>query len=811
MEKTCFHCGLDVPESLDLPIHIEDESHPACCAGCQAVAQSIIDAGLGAYYTQRTQDAQKAALPPDDVMAQLRLYDLAEVQSSFVSVKEGDRREALLMLEGITCAACVWLIEQQLLRLPGVINVELNFTTHRARVLWDEGQVKLSDILLRVQSTGYTAHPYDAMRFEEQAKKSRKQALTRLWVAGLSMMQVMMYAVPVYISKTGEIEPSFLWLLHWTSLILTLPVVLYSATPFYQGALRDLKNKRVGMDTPVAIAVLLSFLASFYALITQVEHGIYFDSISMFVFLLLGGRYLEQIARRKAGDATERLIKLVPAFCHRLVDYPHSQAITEGLVAKAVVGDVLLVKAGEVVPVDGIVREGEGQVNEAMLTGESRPVDKAVDSRVTAGTLNLHSPLVIETEKTGDQTRLAGIVRLLDQALGQKPRLAELADRYATWFVALLLLVSVLTFLGWTYYVDAERALWVTVSLLVISCPCALSLATPAALAAATGNLASQGLLVSRSHALETMAQVTDVVFDKTGTLTHGQMSVREVLPLGALSADQAMLIAAALEQQSEHPIARAFVGPEGQRLPLVTQLVNTAGQGLTAMIDGVAWRIGRVNYVAQSAGAVPAALAQWAPEATIVALGNEQGFQAAFALDDVVKDSAAAAVAHLQQQGLRVHVLSGDHVSAVQKLASSMGLDDHTAEATPEDKLAYVTALQSAGKSVLMVGDGINDAPVLAKANVSIAMGSGADVAQEGGDMVLVNNDLALVAQAHKVAKKTRLIIRENLIWAMMYNLVAMPLAIMGVVTPWIAAFGMACSSLLVLGNALRLLRKQQ
>ncbi|MBP6344824.1 MAG: cadmium-translocating P-type ATPase [Neisseriaceae bacterium] len=810
MEKTCFHCGLDVPASLDLPIHIDDESHPACCAGCQAVAQSIIDAGLGAYYTQRTQEAQKAALPPEDVLAQLRLYDLAEVQSSFVSVKEGDRREALLMLEGITCAACVWLIEQQLLRLPGVINVELNFTTHRARVLWDEAQVKLSDILLRVQSTGYTAHPYDAMRFEEQAKKSRKQALTRLWVAGLSMMQVMMYAVPVYISKTGEIEPTFLWLLHWTSLILTLPVVLYSATPFYHGALRDLKNKRVGMDTPVAIAVLLSFLASFYALVTKVEHGIYFDSISMFVFLLLGGRYLEQIARRKAGDATERLIKLVPAFCHRLVDYPHSQDVTEGLVAKAVVGDVLLVKAGEVIPVDGVVREGEGQVNEAMLTGESRPVDKAVASHVTAGTLNLHSPLIIETEKTGDQTRLAAIVRLLDQALGQKPRLAELADRYATWFVALLLLVSVLTFLGWTYYVDAERALWVTVSLLVISCPCALSLATPAALAAATGNLASQGLLVSRSHALETMAQVTDVVFDKTGTLTHGQMSVREVLPLGSLSVEQALLIAAALEQQSEHPIARAFVVPEGLALPLVTQLVNTAGQGLTALVDGEAWRIGRVSYVAQSAGAVPAALAAWAPEATIVALGNATGFQAAFALDDVIKDSAQAAVTDLQRQGLRVHVLSGDHQSAVQKLATTMGLDDHTAEATPEDKLAYVDALQAAGKSVLMVGDGINDAPVLAKANVSIAMGSGADVAQEGGDMVLVNNDLALVASAHQVAKKTRLIIRENLIWAMMYNLVAMPLAIMGVVTPWIAAFGMACSSLLVLGNALRLLRKQ-
>jgi len=344
-----------------------------------------------------------------------------------------------------------------------------------------------------------------------------------------------------------------------------------------------------------------------------------------------------------------------------------------------------------------------------------------------------------------------------------------------------------------------------------VTCPCALSLATPAALAAATGNLASQGLLVSRSHALEALAQVTDVVFDKTGTLTHGQMSMREVLPLGQLNEQQVMTIAAALEQQSEHPIARAFLAPISQKLPSVTQLVNTAGQGLTALIDGVAWRIGRVNYVAQGAGTIPEALAAWTPGATIVALGNEQGFQAAFALDDVVKDSALVTVSHLQQQGLKVHVLSGDHLGSVQKLADSFRFDAYTAEATPEDKLAYVSALQQQGKTVLMVGDGINDAPVLAKANVSIAMGSGADVAQEGGDMVLVNDDLTLVAGAQKLAKKTRMIIRENLLWAMMYNLVAMPMAIIGMVTPWIAALGMASSSLLVLCNALRLLRRQK
>ena len=341
-EKKCFHCGLDVPENIHLNIRYEKREEPACCAGCQAVAQSIIDAGLGHYYKQRTAEAEKAALPPPEILEQLKLYDLPQMQADFVETLSGSEREAVLMLGGITCAACVWLIEQQLLRLDGVLRVDLNYSTHRMRVAWDNDRVALSDILLRVQNTGYTAAPYDAQKFEQQAQKERKQSLIRLAVAGLGMMQTMMFAIPTYLYN--DIEPQYLALLHWGALLMVLPVMFYSAVPFYKGTWRDLKNRRVGMDTPVAIALILTFIAGLYALLNNAGQGMYFESLAMFVFFLLAGRYMEQIARRKAGDAAERLVKLVPAFCHRLPDYPASEASEEAAVVQLSAGDILAVR-----------------------------------------------------------------------------------------------------------------------------------------------------------------------------------------------------------------------------------------------------------------------------------------------------------------------------------------------------------------------------------------------------------------------------------------------------------------------------------
>ncbi|ULJ60084.1 heavy metal translocating P-type ATPase [Wielerella bovis] len=828
-EKSCFHCGLPVPENIHLTIIYEQHEEPTCCAGCQAVAQGIIDAGLGNYYKNRTASAEKASLPPDEILAQLKLYDLPEVQAEFVEMLPENEKEAMLMLSGITCAACTWLIEQQLLRKAGIVKVELNYSTQRARVRWDDARVKLSEILHLIQQTGYTAAPYDAQKQEEQAQKERKKMLIRIAVAGLASMQTMMFALPTYLYQ--DIEEQYLLILHWSSFLMVLPAIFYSAQPFFIGAWRDFHNKRTGMDTPIALAITLTFIAGIYSLTQHSGSGLYFESIAMLVLFLLIGRFVEQSARRKAGDAAERLVKLVPAFCHKIKDL-EKEISEEAAVVSLKMGDTIVVRAGEIVPVDGVVLRGDSEINEAMLTGESVPVAKSVGNRVTAGTLNVASPLIIQAEQVGNQTRLAHIVKLLDRALSQKPRLAELAEKYAAGFTSSLILMAIPTFAVWWRLADAQTALWITVALLVITCPCALSLATPAALAASTGRLASEGVLIARGHALETLAQVSDAVFDKTGTLTAGKLSVNQFVNFsGSLKDVQLIEIAQLLEQHSEHPIAKAILGlgtdlshlsatNEAKDAPQsdffrqpeiqIAQKINKIGQGISAQItvqgDTQIWSIGKPDFVAEIAGMQPESMRELAQQGSVIALGNQNGFQAAFLLRDTIKVDTVEMLQKLSQQNIVLHILSGDNEAAVSQLAHQLNIANYCATATPEDKLAYVQALQGQGKRVLMLGDGINDAPVLAMADVSVAVAGSADVAREGADVMLLNDDFAALPLMLAQAAKTQRIIRQNLLWATGYNLLVVPLAVLGYVTPWIAALGMSVSSLIVVGNALRL-----
>lgn len=814
MSLSCFHCGLPVPPNTHLPIKYEQREEPTCCLGCQAVAQGIIDAGLGNYYKNRTAQAQKASLPPNEVLAQLKLYDLPEVQAEFVEMLPENEKEATLMLSGITCAACTWLIEQQLLRKSGVIKVELNYSTQRARVRWDDARVQLSDILQLIQQTGYTAAPYDSQKLEEQIQRERKKMLIRLAVAGLASMQTMMFALPTY--WYSDIEEQYLTILHWGAFLMVLPAMFYSAQPFYAGAWRDFRNKRTGMDTPVAIALTLTFVAGLSALISNAGQGMYFESIAMFVFFLLTGRFMEHSARRKAGDAAERLVKLVPAFCHKVIDYPNENT-EEAAVVSIRIDDILMVRAGEIVPVDGIVLRGNSEVNEAMLTGESLPISKFSGCHVTAGTLNVASPLMIQAKQIGNQTRLAHIVKLLDRALSQKPRLAELAEKYASGFTLSLILMSIPTFLGWWYFADASKALWITVSLLVITCPCALSLATPAALAASTGKLARDGVLIANGHSLERLTHITDAVFDKTGTLTAGKLSVAQFHRFsGSLNDSQLIEIAKLLEQHSEHPIARAIAtfqptcAATPTDCPKINNKINKIGHGISAQIqlgeNSQIWAIGKPDFVAEIAGAQPEKLTELSQQGSLVALGNQQGFQAAFLLHDTIKPDTVEMLAKLSQQNINLHILSGDNEAAVSQLAQQLNIPNHRAAATPEDKLAYVQQLQANGKRVLMLGDGVNDAPVLAAADVSVAVAGSADVARDGADVLLLNDDFAALPLMLAQAKRTRLIIQQNLWWATGYNFCVIPLALAGMVTPWIAALGMSTSSLIVVWNALRL-----
>ena len=813
-DTACFHCGLPVPAGKPYRVSIRGEEHDVCCPGCQAVANAIVQAGLADYYRYRTVLPGAPAETPLELLKEFTLYDDPKFQESFVHQTAEHAKEASLILDRITCNACVWLNEQRIARLSGVLGVDINYTTHRARVRWDDARIKLSEILRAVAAVGYSAHPFDPARQEQAQRKARKVALWRLFVAGLGMMQVMMYAVPTYLAK-GDMSPDIAELMRWASLILTLPVVLYSAAPFFISASRDIKQGQVGMDLPVALGVGGAFLASAWA--TVRGHGdVYFDSITMFVFFLLCGRYLEMTARARACGAVEKLVTLIPAQAFLLADYPASNQEKRVAVSTLTIGDYLLIPPGQAIPADGHVVRGESTVDESLLTGESRPKSKRPGSGLTGGTLNLVSPLVMQVEKIGQETLLAGIVRLMDRALAEKPRIALLADRVARWFVLGVLLIGAVTFLAW-YPVDPHKAYWITITVLVVTCPCALSLATPFALVAATGRLAASGLLVTRGNSLETLAAASDFVFDKTGTLTLGRMVLQEAHPLGALPSAQCLAIACALEQGSEHPIAKALrayspaLGSgNAADAVAVDSVSNVPGRGVEGTIDGLRHRLGTPQFVAELTGQpLPAQLTTQSKSFTLITLGTAERWLAIFTLGDSLRTDAKALIDYLRRRGKQIHLLTGDSIEIARFVARDLGIENVRAAATPADKLAYLRDLQASGAVVAMVGDGVNDAPVLAQAQISVAIGQGTEVARASADMVLMSDKLCDLQAGIETAGMTLRVIRQNLAWALAYNLAALPLAVTGHVTPWMAGIGMSASSLLVVVNALRLRAK--
>lgn len=806
----CYHCGLPIPDDVSLSVAIDGEERPLCCAGCQAVAQAIVANGLADYYRNRDSlpESPREALPA--VLADLRLYDNADFQKSFVRELGADEREAALLLEGITCSACIWLNEQHLARLPGVLAADINYATRRARVRWDTKRIQLSDILAAVAAIGYRAYPYDPARSEALAHEERRRALWRVFVAGFGMMQVMMYAVPVYFAD-GDMGVDFEQLMRWASLVLTLPVVFYSAAPFFRGAWRDLRLGRVGMDTPVAIGVGGAFAASVWATLTA-SGQVYFDSVTMFVFFLLGGRFLEMTARQKAVSVTEALARLLPAFAERLPHFPTGREPEKVQVGELKAGDFVLVRAGATIPADGRVVEGESAADEALLTGESAAVPKRPGDAVIGGAQNVASPLVVAVDAVGEATRLSAIVRLMERAAGEKPRLVELADRVAGRFIAAVLLLAALTALTWLW-LDPAQALWVTVSVLVVTCPCALSLATPLALTAAGGALAREGVLVTRAHAIETLARATHFVFDKTGTLTLGRMHLREVVPLGQLDRERCLALAAAMERDSEHPLASALRSAAGSAAAGIDvgELRNTPGAGIEARVDGRRLRLGRPEFVAELHGQpLPAAVGEAAVGvATLIALGDADGWLALFSIGDALRPQAASLVADLRAAGCKVTLATGDAWAVARAVAAELGIDDVHAALSPQDKRDFVAALQAQGEVVAMFGDGVNDAPVLAQAQVSVAMGEGAPLARTQADLLLLSGNLNHLRQGVRLARSTWRVIRQNLAWAVAYNALALPLAMAGMVTPWLAGIGMSASSLLVALNSLRLQRR--
>ena len=800
----CYHCGSDIlPEDV-YELELGGAPKRFCCAGCMAIAQTIHSEGLEVFYARRAQSSDKpeAYLTSNKIPDSLAPYEDPSLLARYTrpSSSEGTL-ETTLRLEKIRCAACVWLCEQHLRRIPGVKDVQINYVSQKVKVGFSSDQTSLARLLFEVERIGYEAWPFEPSLSIERSKKERRQLLARLGVAMLGMMQVMMYAWPSYVGDS-DISNEYDLLLGWTSWTLTVPVMVYSAGPIFQAAWRSAisfrKTHILGMDVPIALALALAFFAGTVNLVTGSGPG-YFDSITMFVAFILAARYVELLARQDAQGGAEALAKQLPATCERVVNYPSSQEVEIVPVVNCNPGEILRVSPGDVVPADGILIEYESALDESLLTGESKPIDKKIGDRVYAGTHNILNPLLMRIDAVGQSTRIAGIASLLDQALQAKPLMVSLAEKWASYFVGFLLLCAFISSAIWLY-IDSSKAWTVLVSVLVISCPCALSLAVPTAMAAAQGAVTKLGLLIVRGHVLEGLVKATDLVLDKTGTLTMGQPVLKEILiARPEFSRLDVLSLTASMEVGQKHPLAlsllRAAQAESISPISLPNAITSQLGKGLSSGV----YRLGSATWVGAQKIVQKGQYGQ-------VHLADNKGLIASFLFLDTPRAGIEILLAAAKSRKIAVHLVSGDDSDTVAWWAREMGIQHFQGACSPEDKYQYIEHLQKEGHFVWAIGDGINDAPLLARADVSIAVGSGAPLATAGADAILTASSLAPLAKTLFLADKTQLIIKENFIWALIYNLLAIPVAIMGWANPWVAGIGMSLSSLAVTLNAWRL-----
>ena len=733
-------------------------------------------------------------------------------QRDFTEYAEVDGRplaESVLMVQGMYCAACADTVECALQDVPGVEKVQVHAATRRLTVRWDPSRVRMSQLAHLIGETGYRLLPMQhALSISERLRETRR-ALWRLFVAGFCAMQVMMYALPAYVTDPGEIPADIDQLLRWASWLLSLPVVFFASGPFFSSAWRDLRHGRIGMDTPVSIGILVSFLVSSAVVFDPTGpwgHEVWFDSLTMFVFFLLGGRYLELKARDRTAGALDSLMNRLPEVCERQKKDGTFEAVSA---RRLVLGDVARVQAGQAFPADGIVLSTSATVDEALLTGESHPVVRLQGMAVVAGSFNLAGPVEMRVDRLGRDTRFAQIVSLMEKASTEKPRLAILADRIAAPFLVLVLLGAALA--GWYWWqIDHTKALAVAVAVLIVTCPCALSLATPAAMLTSAGALARRGILVRRLQALETLSRINAVVFDKTGTLTHDRLELGHIKTREGVPTEEGLGLAAALARGSLHPISRALVAAWDDRAQgrgdavELTRIQERAGQGMQGLLTDGRWlKLGSAAFC----GLEMAALGSG--EGASVHLADSNGWLASFQLRETLRKDAQQAVETLKGLGIETWLLSGDRDDAAQWVGRAVGIDHVISGATPEQKLAEVTALQASGWRLAMVGDGLNDGPVLARADTSFALGHGAPLAQAQSDCVIQGGRVMDVALTVQQARATLRIVKQNLAWAALYNAVSIPMALVGWMPPWLAGLGMAGSSLLVILNALRLTAK--
>ncbi|GAF60628.1 LOW QUALITY PROTEIN: type cbb3 cytochrome oxidase biogenesis protein CcoI [Psychrobacter sp. JCM 18903] len=894
----CFHCGDPVPQP---PFHAKILGKPRemCCMGCQLASQSIVEAGLEQYYLDRSEINRTASLPTQ--LTRLEAYDHDEIKSQFVYAQDG-LSVAELSVNNLRCAACTWLIESRLDELEGISKCQVNLTNQRMRVIWNEDKLPISRILATINEIGYEAKPYRQDTHEAMLARHNNQMLIRLGIAALGSMQAMMYAVAIYFGEYSDMLIFQRDFLRWVSLFVSTPVFFYAGVPFFTSAWSAIRARQVNMDVPVSIALIVTFFASLYATITG-QGETYYDSVSMFIFFLLAGRYIEHNARLKAATMANDLVVVEPVLVQKIAEDKEAAelilqqlkknelkktAINEDvsnqvsnldtneastsanptpnfmqsmdanvhqLTSKIAqdwqrtrtqksaisttadeakekqmvtahslqVGDIILVEAGSEIISDGILLSQTATVSQSLLTGEAT-LSRAKVDYIVGGAQNDSQPFEMLVTALPADSQIGLIDRLMNRAMSEKPKLAQQADKLARWFVARILVLSVLVFIGW-YIVDPSQAIWATVAVLVATCPCALSLATPIALTVATNRLASYGFLTTRGHTLQTLAEITHVAFDKTGTLTYGKPNLlniellkdNDIATATDEQKDTVLAIAAALEVGSRHPIAHALLTAAYQlHLPSTQALQHYPAGGVEAMIDGVLYRIGHVDFALNDADAdndmVIDLVSQRASSAVVLSCQQNDSVTwqalACFYFNDKVRDSAKAMLDTLKELGIETVMLTGDPSPQALVLAESLGMHSAYNGLSPTDKVTHIQKLQAEGGVVLMVGDGINDAPVLAAADVSTSIAGAADLAQVSSDSIILNGQIDAITAAKRISDKTERIIKQNFRWALIYNGSVLIPAALGYVPPWLAAIGMSLSSLFVVLNALRLKR---
>ena len=729
----------------------------------------------------------------------LDAYNDSKYQETFSEFDKHGNQQVTLLVDRISCAGCVRSIEKKLASLEGLESAVVNATTKRAELSWDPHRLRLSEIIEAFYRIGYPAFPFDARDRQQKLEKERKRGLQRLGVSLLLSAQIMMFTIALYVGESSGISPNTAFYFQCVCLILSIPLITFCAFPFFDNALRALKNRQMGMDVPVSLALILAFCASCWTLYSR-SGDVYFESIAMFVSLLLLSRFLELNARIKVTSLFDDIARAIPKLTQRYTDQGKLESVA---VTALKPGDRIVVKPGEIAPVDGEVLAGLTAMDEAVLSGESEPVSKTVGDKILGGSINKQSPIELKVEQVSEDSFVSEILRLTQRAHSLKPRATVIADRLSGWFISGVLVIATCVAIYW-FNTDPSRVIPITIAVLVITCPCALALATPAAMIVASGKLLKSGIALINPRVLETLNDASVFVFDKTGTLTTGDLRVSRVTVSADLSAAQAKEIAAALSAQSEHNIAIALRKDNPTDL-MAQELINFPGLGIRGQVDGENYWLGSRDFMLEQAELHEQALETQGSNKKITFLATRGKLLAVFEFTDQVQSGVQALLKELDDKNIDVQILSGDSAKVTERLGQQLGIKHNLGNLKPQEKLAELNKVRDAGGTPVVIGDGINDAPMLAQGTISIAVRNATDLAKRSADLILLRDDLTAISDALRISRRTLAIIRQNIIWAVMYNACALPLAVLGYVQPWIAALGMSLSSLIVVLNATR------